>query len=634
MTTISRRAFAAAVISIAALVAAAGPSSPAPAPTTAAPASTCADPTASLILYDTTGDFSRLGERYATLAANLVSPFGAWRAEPVADYHTGDLACATAGLYIGSTYDEPLPAAFLDDVAAQRTPIVWINENLWKLDGRLPVVRGTGPDTRLFDHVTYKGQALVRDVPVESGLSTQLPATDATVLATATGPDGAERPWALRSGSITYIGENPFAYTMGSDRALIFDDLLIETFQPQAKERHRALVRLEDISPKLDPSLVQAAVDALAEEKVPFALAVVPEYHDGKGGPVIRLRDRPKLVAVLKDAMNRGGTLIMHGFTHQLDGFHNPYSGETVADYEFFRADIDANDNVRLLGPVPNDSYAWAHARLQQGLDEFAAAGLPRPQVITPPHYAASAVDYQAMKDLFLARFDRGLYFDSQLATGIADPTRFFDQSFAYVVKDIHGMTVVPENLGYESPDPLNNREPRSIADIIASAKAGLVVRDGFAAFFWHPYLVTSADAGVDDLHRAVQGIRDLGYTFVGLPDVVPGVNDYRGKYAAASATVAGSEGRSTTKPWPVKPYQVLVVVLAIWLPLRWWRRNRGKRAVEVLPPGVPVPSAAVHADVPALASGPKALPPPTGPAISSGAVGADGDRVGHHGRP
>ena len=161
---------------------------------------------------------------------------------------------------------------------------------------------------------------------------------------------------------------------------------------------------------------------------------------------------------------------------------------------------------------------------------------------------------------------DSALYFDGQLSTGTADEQSFYDQFFAYPVTDVHDMTVVPENLGNESPEIQNNHPARGVDDIVASAKAALVVRDGFAAFFWHPYLVGKSDVGVAHLHRIVQGIRELGYTFVGLGDVVPGAAQYAGEVPAPAHFPR------------IRPYQVVAVVLAIWLPLRWWRRNRGRR--------------------------------------------------------
>ena len=42
----------------------------------------------------------------------------------------------TATIYIGSTYDEPLPTAFLDDVFATSKPVIWIYDNIWQLTAR------------------------------------------------------------------------------------------------------------------------------------------------------------------------------------------------------------------------------------------------------------------------------------------------------------------------------------------------------------------------------------------------------------------------------------------------------------------------------------------------------------------
>ena len=91
-----------------------------------------------LVLYDTTGPWGWLGELYATMSANLASHFGSWTAMPVASYQTGQLRQYTAAIYVGSTYDEPLPAAFLDDVYGTTTPVIWAYDNIWQLTNRYP----------------------------------------------------------------------------------------------------------------------------------------------------------------------------------------------------------------------------------------------------------------------------------------------------------------------------------------------------------------------------------------------------------------------------------------------------------------------------------------------------------------
>ena len=72
------------------------------------------------------------------MSANLASHFGSWTAMPVASYQTGQLKQYTAAIYVGSTYDEPLPTAFLDDVYATTTPVIWAYDNIWQLTARYP----------------------------------------------------------------------------------------------------------------------------------------------------------------------------------------------------------------------------------------------------------------------------------------------------------------------------------------------------------------------------------------------------------------------------------------------------------------------------------------------------------------
>jgi uncharacterized protein YdaL len=87
-------------------------------------------------------------------------------------------------------------------------------------------------------------------------------------------------------------------------------------------------------------------------------------------------------------------------------------------------------------------------------------------------------------------------------------------QFFPYAVTDVYGSKVLPENLGNYEPQAYNQHPPRLPADMLATAKRNLVVRDGFASFFYHPYL------GVEALAETVTGIQALGYTFVSPSEV------------------------------------------------------------------------------------------------------------------
>lgn len=500
-------------------------------PSAAAPAALPVTDAASgdtLVLYDDGGPWGYLGELYAIAAGNLASRFGTWSAKPVGQYQAGDMAGFRAVVYVGSTYDQPVPVAFLDDVLADTRPVIWIFDNVWQLANRAPAFADTyGFDPWYFDtstvgEVRYKGVSLTRYTPNGAGimLHSALDPAKATVLATAVRADGTTFPWAVRGRNLTYLGENPFAYISERDRYLVFCDLLFDALAPQTPERHRALVRIEDVSPADDPAALRKIADELRKQRVPFSVAVIPVYKDpfgyySGGVPEIRrMSEEPTFVAALQYMVSRGGTLILHGYTHQLDGHVNPYSGVSADDFEFWMAHIDELDYVVWDGPVPGDSAAYASERIAAGLAEFQAAGLPPPTIFEFPHYAGSAVDARTISAVFSTAYHRGVYFGGALTGAGDDLTRYIGQFFPYRVNDVYGFSLLPEDMGSYEPIPYNNNPVRLPADLIAAARAARVVRDGVASFYFHPYHPTSV------LRQIVKGVKGAGYTFVGPSDL------------------------------------------------------------------------------------------------------------------
>jgi uncharacterized protein YdaL len=470
-----------------------------------------------LVLYDTTGPWGYLGELYAVQLVNLVSHFGTWRAKPVAEYGAGDARGCGAVIYVGSSYGEPLPRAFLDDALVEERPILWLDENIWQLMERYAFfterygwVRGKR-DRAPVAAVRYKDTELPRHPAAQpEGLGTFrfIDEGRVTVLAEALRDDGTTLPWAVRSSNLVYVAENPLSYATEADRELMLADLLFDLLAPEAPARHRALVRLEDVSPVSDPDTLRALGTELARRKVPFSVAVYP-VHREPGAEEIALRDRPAVVAAIRALLRLGGTIVGHGFTHQYGTTPNPYDGRSGSDYEFFRVDLDEEGQPRLLGPVPGDSRVWASGRIAAAAGEFAVAGLPRPLIFEVPHYAASAEDYLAFASRFQARYDRGLYFSGTLAGGAIDHRRFVSQAFPYVVRDVYGSAVIPENLGHHDTRPPGTAVDGDVAGIVAGARRARVVRDGLASFFYHPYL------GVGPLRDIIDGIQEAGYDFV-----------------------------------------------------------------------------------------------------------------------
>ena len=90
--TLSTSAIAAGAASLKgeSVTAAAAQAAPAAVSGAGAPGSDAREKT--LVLYDSTGPYSWLGEVYGEQAANLVSHFNAWTAHPVTSYTAGELA--------------------------------------------------------------------------------------------------------------------------------------------------------------------------------------------------------------------------------------------------------------------------------------------------------------------------------------------------------------------------------------------------------------------------------------------------------------------------------------------------------------------------------------------------------------
>ena len=501
-----------------------------------------------LVLYDSTGAYAFIGEEYGIGAANLSSHFGSWTAEPVVSYTSGQINNYTAVIYLGSTYDEPIPTAFLDDVLATTKPVMWSYDNIWQLGNRNPTqfVSRYGWDatqsyfdassmssTTPVNQVQYKGKALTRDgVDNLSGILNPdiTNASAVQVLANAVRFDGTTIPWAIRSANLTYVGEIPFSYMKEEDRIIAFNDLMFDLYG-QTQVRHRAMVRLEDIDPTYDTATLKAVADYLYSQGVPFGFGVIPVYTDPLGyytgtnctagvkcGPSQRvsLHQVTDFINTIKYLTAHGGTMIDHGYTHQWDGGINPYDEVSGDDFEFYRVVQNADHTLTYSGPIPGDSTTWANGRISSAKKEFSQAGLPAPTIFEFPHYAGSATDYKSVGAAYNTRWERALYFNGLLTGSTVSYSHIFGQLFPYPIKDVYGTTVLPENLGNIEPVPFYQFPTRSAAQLVNAADLNLAVRDGIATFYFHPFWFYDDNGNPTTyLQDTVTGIKGLGYTFV-----------------------------------------------------------------------------------------------------------------------
>ena len=476
-----------------------------------------------LVLFDGKGAYAAYAAQTAALAGNFVSHFGRPVRQLVTTYRRGVMARYEAVIYAGTTSGEPLPPAFLADVRAGVRPVLWLGGNISDLTNAA-FARSHGWQAGAvrpgrYTSVVYRHVHLVDDGSDLTRIDIRNPAK-ATILATAISASGERTPWAVRSGTLTYIAEIALddGNGNGQDRSLAVAGIMARMFG-QVRPRHRMLVRLEDVGPYSDPAQLRQIAGLLSADRIPFSIALYPEYV----GPVtqhprarISLKDRPQLVEALRYMLANGGTLILHGYTHQLGDKRNPNDGQSGEDYEFLRVHYNARHAIVYDGTPSSKPVAWTRHRIGMALAAIRSAGLPRPEFWQFPEYGASPAEYRVAASEFLAETGRGNY-----AEGTRTHTRLqtlTEQSAPFVVRDVYGGPVLPETLGYVARPGQGASGPGSVRGLLAAAAAQkAVVRDNVAGFYYHPFL------GTGPLRRLISGLRQEGYRFVSACAVLKG---------------------------------------------------------------------------------------------------------------
>ena len=482
-----------------------------------------------LVLYDSAGAMGSIGKVYAIQLENLLRHFSVTvTRREVERYKRGLLERYDVTMYMGVFYQKSLPRDFLHDVMRTEKTICWINQNLWHFDwhwqGNTQVLpfrakfgfAYTGNSNGGYQRVLYKGVLLEKsaDDPQIQFVNIIEP-TRVIVHARAQHDAGDTVPYILQSANFWFVADNPFTHVGNADRYLAFADLLHPVLGHYHAEEHRALVRIEDVAPNTSPQLLREIADALSARGIPFLISVIPEYNDPTGRynngvpQSFTMSERPEFIAALHYMTLHGGQIVCHGYSHQSGSLENPLSGVSGEDAEFFRMVKQVDGSLMYAGPLLHDTAAWSYQRVQR------AVTLLEKHDLTPigwntPHYAASEQSYQQIARLLPVTFCRGLYFASQKK---GQTPVFLQQLTPYIIKgDAYNFTRIPETLGYLDPvGILSYYSPSMPEDIASRARANLVVRDGWASFFYHPMLCMSY------LTETIDLLRQQGYTFVSI---------------------------------------------------------------------------------------------------------------------
>jgi len=413
----------------------------------------------------------------------------------VDEYSKNELNNYNFIFYVGFNRNNAVPNIFVNDVIRTDKPVVWLNTGLISTSKNPEFEKKYRFNVQYIDSVSVFNFVKSNGKIFTKGEETShiiniLDKNTVQILATAlSSKKKIEVPYIIKSNNLIYITDSPLGYADETDRYLLFADMLHDILGEEHEGSHSAIVRIEDVNSLSDPNSLREIADLLSSRGIPFLVGVVPIYIDPQQGLRIPLSEKPELIDALKYMVKNGGTIVMHGVTHQ-------YKGVSTADFEFW----DGQTNQ----PIKNETEEDIAKKIDLGLQEFTKNGL-YPLLWETPHYTASFKLYNTIAKYF------GTSIEQRLSIENAD----YSQYFPYIInKDLFGQKIFPENLGFV---PLDVDDPSvgdsAVSKILRGAKVNLNVRDGFAAFFFHPFIKLSL------LKELVDGIQGMGYTFIDLKD-------------------------------------------------------------------------------------------------------------------
>ncbi|WP_176222273.1 polysaccharide deacetylase family protein [Tuberibacillus sp. Marseille-P3662] len=288
----------------------------------------------------------------------------------------------------------------------------------------------------------------------------------------------------------------PFSVFLGKGLHHVFKDKIMEI--------HPAYIRLEDVDPMENPERLMKIAKFLKQKHIPYMVAVIPVYKNPKTHESVHYSDKPKVVKALRYMQKNGGSIVMHGYTHQ---FRKGVTGE---GFEFW----DVNNNTPIVGPpdqkhktkddfTNKSSYKAYKAKQRQFEKDYITKKLTKgiqeltsnqlyPLAFEAPHYTMSLEGYKIVSNYFSTYVGQIQLSNKNWKISGTSP---------YITRPsfLNNMLLLPETIGYV---PENDKN--AIPKMMKKANQNMIVKDGVVAGFYHPYL------GLDRLKKLVNNMEEI----------------------------------------------------------------------------------------------------------------------------
>ncbi|MFA5801356.1 MAG: DUF2334 domain-containing protein [Thermoleophilia bacterium] len=376
------------------------------------------------------------------------------RVVSTSDYAAGSLQDFDLTFFVKQD-NTKIRADILGDFEQTRKPLIWIGYGFNQFSRGRSVDRYgfTASDSTLggFTNVEYNGRSMSRTVSEADIVTVTNPAV-ATVRAKMTGKS-TSAPYVVQGANLWLVADVPLMNTTQYSSYLVLADLLHEmvgvTNHPV---NHLALIRIEDVHPKVQQDKLRAIADYLYSEKIPFSVALIPVYENPFTGERATLSDSPEFIETINYMQEKGASIVLHGYTHQ-------YIGESAVDYEFWRGSENREPRA--------ESDGWVKGRLQAAQQECWDNGI-YPIAWETPHYTSTDFTQEIIARYFPVSYGRrGQNF------------------YPYILEtNRSGQKVIPETMGY-----VRIKEDAGVEPQVPQTGELISVRDGIASAFFHPFM-------------------------------------------------------------------------------------------------------------------------------------------------
>lgn len=265
----------------------------------------------------------------------------------------------------------------------------------------------------------------------------------------------------------------------------IFCDSLNDIFNIKTFDKGRIFVRIEDVHAFREPKNLVEIADYLSSKNIPFTIALIPAYVNPKNHKVITLSESPEIVKAIKYMQDKGGTVILHGYTHQ-------YKKEEVSGegYEFWDGKKDE--------PLKENMKIFVKDRVLNGLRVCIENGI-YPLAFEAPHYAMESEGYKELKK----------YFSTYMGQHQNNDKKFSTNTYPYIIRDTEEFNIfIPENLGYIDPE-----DKFTFQNIKENLNKLSIVRGFSGGFFFHSYL------NIEYLKNTIEYLEKQNIEFMNLRD-------------------------------------------------------------------------------------------------------------------